>query len=281
MCRLGEKRYQMLDTGCWMKRYWKYKFLFSFKKNEHFKQSAGYYHWSTVNFNVMRNKKVFGQLCTLLTFLILIIPRISFAQQKEVLQSADSLKTVTAVIDSTAPDNKKIKKVNVYSPGKAALRSAIVPGLGQIYNKKYWKLPIVYGALGVTGYIFIDNIKTYREYRNAFAIRYKASLPPPNNDSTGYDDLKEIYKKISPESIRTARDRFRQYIDYSVLFFALFWGLNVVDAAVDAHLKSFDVSPDLSFRFQPGYSEMARTSGLSLVLAIGKTKNAALLPSRF
>ena len=240
-----------------------------------------HYHLSTVNFNVMKNKKVFGQLCTLLTFLTLVIPCISFTQQKEVLQSADSLKTVTAVIDSTAPDSKKVKKVNVYSPGKAALRSAIVPGLGQIYNKKYWKLPIVYGALGVTGYIFIDNIKTYREYRNAYAIRYKASLPPPNNDSTGYNDLKEIYKKISPESIRTARDRFRQYIDYSVLFFALFWGLNVVDAAVDAHLKSFDVSPDLSFRFKPGYSEMARTSGLSLVLGIGKTKNATLLPSKF
>ncbi len=228
----------------------------------------------------MKNKKVFG-LGTLLIFLILIIPCISFSQEKEVLQSADSLKTVTAVIDSTEPGNKKIKKVNVYNPRKAAIRSAIVPGLGQIYNKKYWKLPIVYGALGVTGYIFIDNIKTYREYRHAYTVRYKSSLPAPNTDSTGYDDLKEIYKKISPESIRTARDRFRQYIDYSVLFFALFWGLNVVDAAVDAHLKSFDVSPDLSFRFKAGYSEMARTSGMSLVLTIGKTKNASLLPSRF
>lgn len=214
-------------------------------------------------------------------FLILIIPAISFAQEKEVLQSADSVKTVTAVIDSTEPGDKKIKKVNVYNPRKAALRSAIVPGLGQIYNKKYWKLPIVYGALGVTGYIFIDNIQTYREYRHAYTVRYRASLPAPNTDSTGYDDLKEIYKKISPESIRTARDRFRQYIDYSVLFFALFWGLNVVDAAVDAHLKSFDVSPDLSFRFKAGYSDMARTSGVSLVLTIGKTKNGTLLPSKF
>ena len=227
----------------------------------------------------MRNKKVFDRLCILLIFFTLLIPGISFAQQKEVLQSVDSLKTVTAVIDSTASDSSKVKKVKVHSPGKAAFRSAVLPGWGQIYNKKYWKLPIVYGALGVTGYIFLDNIKTYREYRAAYTIRYNASLPVP--DSTGYDDLKEIYKKISPESIRTARDRFRQYIDYSVLFFALFWGLNVVDAAVDAHLKSFDVSPDLSFRFKPGYSEMARTSGLSLVLVIGKTKNTTLLPSKF
>lgn len=192
----------------------------------------------------------------------------------------DSSRTVTAVIDSTA-DSTQIKKIKVYSPGKAAFRSAVLPGWGQIYNKKYWKLPIVYGALGVTGYIFVDNIKTYREYRNAYTIRYRAALPAPHTDSTGYDDLKEIYKKISPESIRTARDRFRQYIDYSVLFFVLFWGLNVVDAAVDAHLKGFDISPDLSLRFKAGYSEMARTSGVSMVLAIGKTKNTTLLPSRF
>lgn len=226
----------------------------------------------------MRNKKNFGRLFTYFIFFTLLVPCLSFAQQKEILKSVDSSKTVTAVIDSTG-DSTKTKKIKVYSPGKAAFRSAVLPGWGQIYNKKYWKLPIVYGALGITGYIFLDNIKTYREYREAYTIRYRAALNPP--DSTGYDDLKEIYKKISPESIRTARDRFRQYIDYSVLFFVLFWGLNVVDAAVDAHLKGFDVSPDLSLRFKPGYSEMARTSGISLVLAIGKTKNATLLPSRF
>jgi hypothetical protein len=235
----------------------------------------------------MRNKKVFDRLYRHFIFFTLLVPCISFAQQKEVLQAADSSKTVTAVIDTTgdstvvATAKQEAKKVKVYSPGKAAFRSAVLPGWGQIYNKKYWKLPIVYGALGVTGYIFLDNIKTYREYREAYAIRYRAALPAPNTDSTGYNDLKEIYKKISPESIRTARDRFRQYIDYSVLFFVLFWGLNVVDAAVDAHLKGFDVSPDLSLRFKPGYSEMARTNGVSLVLAIGKTKNTTLLRSRF
>lgn len=279
MCRLDEKdtRYRMPDERIPEKQV---SVLSSIQKSIS-NSSLVNYHRSTVNFYLMRNKKVFDRLYTLFIFVILLVPSISFAQEKEVLQSADSLKTVTAVIDSTAPDSSKVKKVKVYSPGKAAFRSAVLPGWGQIYNKKYWKLPIVYGALGITGYIFLDNIKTYREYREAYAIRYKASLPAPNTDSTGYNDLKEIYKKISPESIRTARDRFRQYIDYSVLFFALFWGLNVVDAAVDAHLKSFDVSPDLSFRFKPGYSEMARTSGLSLVLAIGKTKNTTLLPSRF
>jgi Family of unknown function (DUF5683) len=226
----------------------------------------------------MRNKKVSQKIFLLFTCLGML-SGISFAQKKEILVSADSSNTVTAVIDSSA-SGKKTKKVNVYSPRKAAIRSAILPGWGQIYNKKYWKLPIVYGAIGITGYIFVDNIKTYREYRSAYTIRYKASLPPPDTDSTGYAGLKEIYKKISPESIRAARDQFRQYIDYSVLFFLLFWGLNVVDASVDAHLKSFDVSPDLTFNIKPCYSEMAGTTGLSLVLNIGK-KKPALLTSRF
>jgi hypothetical protein len=226
----------------------------------------------------MRNKKVFGCLLILLICLT-TIPFPLFAQEKEVLKSADSLKTVTAVVDTISPEGKKEKKVNVYNPKKAALRSAIIPGWGQIYNKKYWKLPIVYGALGITGYIFFDNINTYREYRKAYGIRYRAALPVP--DSTGYSELKEIYKIIEPNSIRAARDEFRRYIDYSVLFFILFWGLNVVDAAVDSHLKSFDVSPDLSFRFKPGYSEMAGTTGLSFVLSIGKKKQTTFLPSRF
>ena len=204
----------------------------------------------------------------------------SAAQDKEVLRSADSLKTITAVVDSGA-QGTKVKKVNVYDPRKAALRSAILPGWGQIYNKKYWKLPIVYGALGITAYVFVDNINTYREYRHAYSVRYKAALPPPMTDSTGYDQLKEIYKIIEPGSIRAARDEFRRYIDYSVLFFILFWGLNVVDAAVDAHLKSFDVSPDLSFQFRPGYSPMAGTTGLSFVMHIGKQNNKPLLRSDF
>ncbi|WP_276501486.1 DUF5683 domain-containing protein [Terrimonas pollutisoli] len=226
----------------------------------------------------MRNKKVLGCLFLLLICLT-TIPFPLFAQEKEVLKSADSLKTITAVVDTTSPEGKKVKKINVYNPKKAALRSAILPGWGQVYNKKYWKLPIVYGALGITGYIFFDNINTYREYREAYKIRYKAALPVP--DSIGYNELKEIYKIIEPNSIRAARDEFRRYIDYSVLFFILFWGLNVVDAAVDSHLKSFDVSPDLSFRFKPGHSEMAGTTGLSFVLSIGKKKPTTFLPSRF
>jgi hypothetical protein len=174
-----------------------------------------------------------------------------------------------AIKDSSATKKSKVDtaKQKIYDPKVAARRSAIIPGWGQIYNKKYWKLPIIYGGLGVTGYIFVNNIKIYKEYKFAYSARIEA-MPPPqgSSDSTDYDQLDDIYKILSPNSIRSARDEFRRYVDYSALIFIVLWGLNVVDAAVDAHLKNFDVSPDLSLQIRPGYSDMAKTNGVSLVL---------------
>lgn len=173
-------------------------------------------------------------------------------------------------------DRKIDSVVKRHSPHKAAIRSAILPGWGQIYNKKYWKLPLVYGALGTTAGIFLWNVQNYRDTRFAFQAKYKAALKPydparpndpgPFRDSTDYFKIKQSLMPYSQESLRRARDSYRRNVDYSVLFFLLFWGLNVVDATVDAHLKAFDVSPDLSLRFRAGYSELARTNGVGLVL---------------
>ena len=214
-----------------------------------------------------------------LSLIILLLAQDSNAQEEEILRSADSLKTVTVVVDSTSPAGKKIKKVNVYNPGKAALRSAILPGWGQVYNKKYWKVPIVYGALGTSAYVFFFNLNTYKDTR--FAYRVKYNMRVNGTDSTLFPKIPDYLKPLDEGSLRSYRDSYRRDIDYSVIFFVLLWGLNVVDAAVDSHLKSFDVSPDLSFRFNPGYSEMAGTTGLNFIVNIGKRKQTTLLPSRF
>jgi hypothetical protein len=209
-----------------------------------------------------------------------VLPELSFAQKKETLKSADSLTTVTTITDST--ENKTKKKVREYNPRKAALRSAILPGWGQIYNKKYWKLPIVYGALGTSAGIFFFNLKTYKDTRLAYTIKYNMSKPTATAaDSARFSEIPDYLQPISLGSLRSYRDSYRRDIDYSVLFFVLLWGLNVVDAAVDAHLKSFDVSPDLSFKFKPGYSPMAGTTGMSFVVNIGKKKQTALLTAKF
>ena len=161
-----------------------------------------------------------------------------------------------------------------HSPRKAAIRSAIIPGWGQIYNKKYWKAPIVWGALGVTGYIFFNNLYTYRDLKFAYAAKYEASLPPydpnssypgPYQDSTNYFKIKDQYVPIDQEALRAGRNQYRQYIDYAAVFFIIFWGLNVVDAAVDAHLKAFDISPDLSLKIKPAYYPLAKAGGVSFV----------------
>lgn len=152
---------------------------------------------------------------------------------------------------------------NKYNPNVAVMRSVILPGWGQVTNKKYWKLPLVYGALGTTAYIFFRNINQYKDAKNAYIL---ATDTIPGNDIL----IKEPYYSVrnQPERIRTFRNQVRQNIDYSVLFFILFWGLNVADAAVDAHLKTFDVNDDLSLKIKAGYSPMARTSGVSLILGI-------------
>ena len=151
-----------------------------------------------------------------------------------------------------------------HSPKTAAIRSAILPGLGQIYNKKYWKLPIIYGALGISGAVFNYNLKWYKKTRYAYKVLY-------NNDTANFSKVDPLLQPLltsgNANALRTYRDGFRRDIDYSALISLVLWGLNVVDATVDAHLKPFDVSKDLSLKFKLGPSEMARTTGVSLVLA--------------
>jgi hypothetical protein len=177
----------------------------------------------------------------------------SHAQQIDTLKRKDSipLEKVDSLIKAQ------------HSPRKAAIRSALIPGWGQAYNKKYWKIPIIYAALGITGTVFVNNIKTYKDLRFAYSAKYKASIAP--FDSTDYRKIKPQYLPVNIEGLREGRDQFRQYIDYSVVFFVLFWGLNVVDAVVDAHLKAFDISPDLSLKIRPAYNPLTNTAGVSLV----------------
>ncbi len=190
----------------------------------------------------------------------------SFALAQKKVPQPVSIDTVPVVVSKT-PVNKYDSAMLAHSPKVAARRSAMLPGWGQIYNKKYWKLPIVYGALGTCAVVFNYNLRWYKKTRFAYTVLF-------NKDVASYDKvdpkLRPLVDNEQLESLKYYRNQYRRDIDYSGLFFILLWGLNVVDASVDAHLKSFDVGPDLSLRFKPGYSELARTNGLSIVLKIGK-----------
>jgi len=189
---------------------------------------------------------------------LLLFSSSSYAQDKKVNVPSDS-----AIVKKEKKDSIPKK---VFIPRIAAIRSAILPGLGQIYNKKYWKLPIVYGVLGTTAAIFFYNLKYYKLTRFAYTVKYNMRVY--GTDSSLYSQINANLQPLSEQSLVYYRDQFRRNIDYSVLFFLIFWGVNVIDATVDAHLKSFDVGPNLSLRFKAGHSEMAGTNGLSLVLDI-------------
>ena len=204
----------------------------------------------------MRANKIFIFLIFLLTQNLIVC-----AQEKLVVDTAGKIKfskNIQTIADTSA------KK---YNPGIAIRRSAMLPGWGQYTNKKYWKIPLVYAGIGIPAYLFTRNLKQYKEAKNAFSL---ATDGDPAND----DQIKEPYYSVrtQPDRIRVFRNSVRQNVDYSVLFFIIFWGLNVADAAVDANLKTFDVSDDLSLQIKGGYSPLANTNGLSLVLNIGKHK---------
>lgn len=142
-------------------------------------------------------------------------------------------------------------------PGKAALYSLVIPGAGQVYNGKIWKVPLIYAALGATGYFVIDNSNEYFELRDGYVERLKA-LEENRTPSDIYVNHPR-YGFLSPESIRIYRNEFNRYRQISIFIFALTWIANSAEAFVDAHLSDFDVNDDLSLRlFVPPSQEPPR-----------------------
>lgn len=167
--------------------------------------------------------------------------------------NSDSLKTIKA--DSL----KTLKKPHIHNPKLAVILSAALPGAGQIYNKKYWKTPIVWAGIGACAYFIRSNHILYRDYKDALLQRVDTSAVEP-------DKYLDIY---STDQLITLQDQYRQNRDLFIIVTSLVYVLNIVDALVDAHLFSFDVSDDLSLNWQPFYHysvNTRNTSGLSVQL---------------
>jgi hypothetical protein len=132
-------------------------------------------------------------------------------------------------------DNQSIytSDQNPLKPAKAAFYSAILPGLGQAYNKSYWKIPLVYAALGTTLFFYIDNTNQYNTYRDALKKRF-----------AGEED--QFQGVLTTDNLINAQDQFRRNRDLSLLTVIGAYVLNIVDANVDAHLKQFNINEDLS-----------------------------------
>ena len=147
-----------------------------------------------------------------------------------------------------------------HSPKKATNRSAILPGLGQAYNKQYWKIPLVYGVLSVPVATYIYNNDLYAKTKFA----YEARIKEVNGDNSNVIKIDPTLKNLSAGSLQSYRNVFRKNRDYSIMWFIIAWGINVVDASVSGHLKEFDVSNNLVIQLAPMKSDAYQQAGLSL-----------------
>jgi Family of unknown function (DUF5683) len=173
--------------------------------------------------------------------------------QVKIVDSTGKTKPLTAVDSTKKKSTKKIYCDTCFSPRKATVRSAMIPGWGQVYNKQIWKVPLVYATLGTVAGIFIVNVKEYNGLREAYKLRIDTNRL---NDL----DIPAKYSVLSANSMKFYRDEYRKNVDMSVLAFIIAWGLNVVDATVSAHLKQFDVSDDLSMKIKPTFQANGQTS---------------------
>ncbi|WP_395050108.1 DUF5683 domain-containing protein [Flavobacterium sp.] len=152
-----------------------------------------------------------------------------------------------------AKDTVKSNDIDPLTPAKAAFYSAILPGLGQAYNKKYWKIPIVYGAIGVSMYYYIDSNKSYHQYRDAYKRRLE-----------GYSD--DQFSYLDESRLVSAQKFYQRNRDLSALFVVGFYVLNIIDANVDAALIQFNVNENLSIRPDLYMNDVTSKTNLSLTL---------------
>ena len=209
--------------------------------------------------------------------LAILFPQNSFAQTL----NKDSLTMQTAVPDSTvaavmaAADSLPVPGMELSAfkpnPTKAVIYSAIFPGLGQIYNRKYWKLPLVYGAFMGCAYAISWNNRNYSDYSQAY-MDIMSEDPETNNSWINFlpanaDPEQYIEDTNFKESLKSRKDYFRRYRDLSIIITVGVYFITMIDAYVDAQLFDFDISPDLSLRVEPTMTQptsySSRTYGLN------------------
>ncbi|OIQ23031.1 DUF5683 domain-containing protein [Lacinutrix sp. MedPE-SW] len=182
--------------------------------------------------------------------LALSFPALAQENQPKTKQDTEKLGDLKTEIDST----QLRKPINPLSPAKAAFYSAVLPGLGQAYNKKYWKIPIVYGALGAGIYFYTTNNKNYNRTRDA----YKRRL-------AGFTD-DEFQGRLTDDGLLERQKTFRRNKELSLLITVGLYALNIIDANVDAHLLQFNVDEDLSLKPHYEINEIDKTGNFGLTL---------------
>jgi len=200
-------------------------------------------------------------LCTSAVIFSQVIPRdtvkvetVTVASDSTMLNKIPETSIVETIEKANAPAKVIVTKLN---PTKAGLYSAVFPGLGQFYNKKYWKIPVVWGAVGTGVGIAVWNQNQYKKYREYYIAKLNGT---PNE----FIDQRPYLDKIA---LGNAQDRSKRQRDYAIAITGLIYILNIVDAVVDAHLYEGRKDPDLTFAPAVIYDDFgnnAPKTGLSL-----------------
>ncbi|MCF8364676.1 MAG: hypothetical protein K9H16_02765 [Bacteroidales bacterium] len=197
--------------------------------------------------NTLRNKsRILFRIFTLFLTVLLIYGNGAMAQQPE---------TKTKVVNDS---------LNYHSAKRATLYSAVLPGLGQAYNKKYWKIPIIYAGFGTLIYFIGMNGSEYHKFRDAYNI-------VATGDTTNYYSNEYVVKySANLTQLEEGRNYYRRNLELNYILTGLLYILNIIDASVDANLYNFDVSDDISLRFEPQKSQnvFARRPSMGLTLTM-------------
>lgn len=190
----------------------------------------------------------------LAVLLLLMMPVSLVAQEDSLLIAVPEENIVEEELD--------YKPYNALAPAKAAFYSAVLPGLGQAYNGKYWKIPLVYAGLGAGVYFFLENDEQLERYRSA----YKRRLAGFNDDEFINPNNPTGPPRVSTDALIRAQKFYRRNKELSLLITAGIYALQIIDANVDAHLQQFNVSEDLSLRPGINLDQYTGKAGYGLTL---------------
>jgi len=178
----------------------------------------------------------------------------TWAQEDKNSEDKEEVKTETLEELQVEANNIVSDPIDPLAPARAAFYSAVLPGLGQAYNKKYWKIPVVYAGLGIGMYFYLDNNKEYKRYRSA----YKRRL-------AGFTD-DEFYGTINDDGLREAQKTLSRNREISLLVTIAIYALNIIDANVDAHLLQYNVDDNLSLAPHYKINEFDNTGDLGITV---------------
>ncbi|MEZ4796370.1 MAG: DUF5683 domain-containing protein [Flavobacteriaceae bacterium] len=201
-----------------------------------------------------------NKLCFLL-FFVWLFSTFSFAQEETKEEEEGIINNKNIVVRDTIVR----EDIDPLTPSKAAFYSAILPGLGQAYNKKYWKIPIVYAALGTGIYFYIDNNNEYKRYRNAYKSRL-AGFTTDEFWGTDNEGNPLTSPNISNDALIRAQRTLRRNKEISLLVTVGLYALNIIDANVDAHLLQYNIDDNLALKPHFNINELDASTNLGLTL---------------